>query len=59
MATAVYVDTSAVLRAVPETGTTPEVEAQMREARALITSRLALVESARAVHRLGPATWPH
>jgi predicted nucleic acid-binding protein len=52
MATALYLDTSAVLRAVLEAGTTPEVEAQMREARALITSRLALVESARAVHRL-------
>ena len=49
---AVYLDTSAVLRAVLETGSTPEVEAQLREAPALITSRLALVESARAIHRL-------
>jgi predicted nucleic acid-binding protein len=49
---AIYLDTSAVLRAVLETGTTPEVEGQLREAQALVTSRLALVESARAVHRL-------
>ena len=49
---AVYLDTSAVLRAVLETGSTPEVEKQLREADALITSRLALVESARAIHHL-------
>lgn len=52
MTAAIYLDTSAVLRAVLGTGTTPEVETQLREARALVTSRLALVESARAVHRL-------
>jgi predicted nucleic acid-binding protein len=49
---AIYLDTSAVLRAVLEAGTTPEIERQLREARALLTSRLALVESARAIHRL-------
>jgi predicted nucleic acid-binding protein len=49
---ALYVDTSAVLRAVLETGTSPDVEAQLRAASALLTSRLSLVESARAVHRL-------
>ena len=52
MPDALYLDTSAVLRAVLETGTTPELEARLHEARALITSRLSLVESARAVHRL-------
>ena len=46
-----YVDTSAVLRATLESGTTPEVEARISAAEALITSRLALVESARALVR--------
>ena len=52
MATGLYLDTSAVLRAVLEAGTTPEVEARIRRAEVLITSRLSLVESARALHRL-------
>jgi len=52
VATGLYLDTSAVLRAVLETGTTPEVEARIRQAGVLITSRLSLVESARALHRL-------
>jgi predicted nucleic acid-binding protein len=52
VATGLYLDTSAVLRAVLETGTTPEVEARIRGARVLITSRLSLVESARTLHRL-------
>jgi predicted nucleic acid-binding protein len=52
VANAIYLDTSAVLRAVVETGTTPAIEARLRDAPALITSRLSLVESARAVHRL-------
>ena len=52
MATGLDLDTSAVLRAVLETGTTPEVEARIRRAGVLITSRLSLVESARALHRL-------
>ena len=47
-----YLDTSAVLRAVVESGTSPLVEQRIREARALVTSRLALVESCRALHRL-------
>jgi predicted nucleic acid-binding protein len=49
---ALYLDTSAVLRAVLETGTTPEIESEIQRARALITSRLSLVESTRVVHRL-------
>lgn len=47
-----YLDTSAVLRAVLESGTTPEVERRIQAAPALVTSRLALVESARALVRL-------
>jgi len=49
---ALYLDTSAVLRAVLEAGTSPEVERQIGRARVLVTSRLALVESARALTRL-------
>lgn len=47
-----YVDTSAVLRAVLETGTTPAVERRLAEAPSLLTSRLSMVEAARAVLRL-------
>lgn len=49
---ALYLDTSAVLRAVLETGTTPEMERRLRDADFLVTSRLARVEAARALHRL-------
>lgn len=52
MAAPVYLDTSAVLRAVLESGTTPEIGARLRAATALVTSRLALVESTRAIARL-------
>ena len=47
-----YLDTSAVLRAILESGTSPEVESRIRDATALITSRLSLVEASRAFHRL-------
>lgn len=47
-----YVDTSAVLRAILESGTTPDVEARIQNAPVLVTSRLALVESSRAIARL-------
>jgi uncharacterized protein len=47
-----YLDTSAVLRAVVETGTSPDVEERIRNARVLVTSRLSQVEAARAVLRL-------
>jgi predicted nucleic acid-binding protein len=47
-----YVDTSAVLRAVLESGSTPEMETRLQRAPALVTSRLALVESSRAVLRV-------
>ncbi|MBI4612701.1 MAG: type II toxin-antitoxin system VapC family toxin [Planctomycetes bacterium] len=49
---ALYVETSAVLRAVLERGTTPGVEAKIRGAKALFTSRLSVVEARRAFLRL-------
>ena len=52
MPEALYLDTSAVLRAALETGSTPEVEERIRRAQLLVTSRLSLVESARAILRL-------
>jgi predicted nucleic acid-binding protein len=48
----VYLDTSAVLRSWLETGTSPDIEARVLAAPALVTSRLALVESARVIHRV-------
>lgn len=47
-----YLDTSAVLRAVLERGLTPELEHAIDRARWLVTSRLSLVETARAFLRL-------
>ena len=47
-----YLDTSAVLRSILESGTTPEIEQSIQDASLLITSRLSLVESARAITRL-------
>lgn len=47
-----YLDTSAVLRAVLEEGLTPEVEHRIAAASHLLTSRLSLVEAARAFQRL-------
>ena len=52
MSAPVYLDTSAVLRAALETGTTPDLETRIRTAPVLVTSRLALVESARVLVRL-------
>jgi len=52
MASALYLDTSAVLRAVLEGGTTPEMEERIGSAEVLVTSRLALVEAARALLRI-------
>ena len=47
-----YLDTSAVLRAILEAGTTPEIEARIAAAPVLLTSRLSLVEGSRALLRL-------
>jgi predicted nucleic acid-binding protein len=52
MAVPLYLDTSAVLRAVLEAGTTPEVESRIADAPLLITSRLSLVETSRALTRV-------
>ena len=52
VAACLYLDTSAVLRAILENGTSPEIEARIAAAPALLTSRLSLVESSRALHRL-------
>lgn len=51
MAGGVYLDASAVLRATLESGLSPEVEARITSAEALITSRLTLVECSRALIR--------
>lgn len=53
-----YLDTSAILRAVLETGTTPDVEERIRGAEVMVTSRLSQVEAARAFlrFRLGGAS---
>jgi predicted nucleic acid-binding protein len=47
-----YLDTSSVLQAVLEAGTSPDVEERIEAARVLVTSRLSLVETARALVRL-------
>ncbi len=52
MAAALYLDTSVALRATLEQGTTPELEQRIAAAPALATSRLSLVESARALLRV-------
>jgi uncharacterized protein with PIN domain len=53
MSACLYLDTSAVLRTILENGTSPEVEVRIAAARALITSRLSLVESSRALTACG------
>lgn len=52
MGTVLYLDTSAVLRAVLESGMSPKIEQRIAASRVLVTSRLTLVESARALLRL-------
>ena len=49
---ALYLDTSVALRATLEQGTTPEIENRIASAPGLVTSRLSLVESARALLRV-------
>jgi predicted nucleic acid-binding protein len=49
---AIYLDTSVALRATLEQGTTPEIESRIASAPVLVTSRLSLVESARALLRV-------
>jgi predicted nucleic acid-binding protein len=50
---ALYRDASVPLRATVERGTTPDIEARVAAAPVLVTSRLSLVECARALIRLG------
>ena len=52
MAAALYLDTSVALRATLEQGTTPKIEERIAAAPVLLTSRLSLVESARALLRV-------
>ena len=49
---ALYLDPSVALRATLEQGTTPQIEHRIAAAPALVTSRLSLVESARALLRV-------
>ncbi|HSL81944.1 MAG TPA: type II toxin-antitoxin system VapC family toxin [Thermoanaerobaculia bacterium] len=52
MAHRLYLDSSAILRPVLEAGLSPDVEARLAEAEVLVTSRLSLVETARAFLRV-------
>ena len=52
MAHRLYLDSSAILRPVLEMGLSPDVEARLAEAEVLVTSRLSLVETARAFLRV-------
>jgi len=52
MPAALYLDSSAILRPVLERGLSPEIEQQLARADGLITSRLSLVETARAFLRI-------
>ena len=52
MSSCLYLDTSAVLRAILESGVSPDLEARIARAPVLITARLSLVEASRALHRL-------
>ena len=52
MARALYLDSSAILRPVLEQGLSPDVEARLAQADILVTSRLSLVETARAFSRV-------
>jgi predicted nucleic acid-binding protein len=47
-----YLDSSAILRPVLEQGLSPDVEARLARADILVTSRLSLVETARAFSRV-------
>lgn len=52
MGAALYLDSSAILRPVLEQGLSPAVEAGLAKADYLVTSRLSLVETARAFARV-------
>ncbi len=52
MGRALYLDTSAILRATLEEGTDSKIERQIEASEKLVTSRLTLVESSRALLRV-------
>ena len=52
MARPLYLDSSAILRSVLEQGLSPDIEARLSRADILVTSRLSLVETARAFSRV-------
>ena len=52
MTSILYLDSSAILRPVLEQGFSPDVEKRINDADVLITSRLSLVETARAFLRV-------
>lgn len=52
MSSMLYVDSSAVLRPILEQGLSPDVERRISDADVLVTSRLSLVETARAFLRV-------
>lgn len=52
MGGAIYLDSSAVLRPVLESGLSPDIERRLAEADTLVTSRLSLVETSRALVRV-------
>jgi predicted nucleic acid-binding protein len=51
VARSLYLDTSALLRATLESGTTPEMEKRLAGAKKVVTSRLSVVEAARVLLR--------
>src|SRR5690554_6254524 len=52
MCSVLYVDSSAILRPILEQGLSPDVERRISDADVLVTSRLSLVETARAFLRV-------
>jgi predicted nucleic acid-binding protein len=52
MTSILYLDSSAILRPVLEQGVSPDLEKRINDAEVLITSRLSLVETARAFLRV-------
>ena len=52
MSSMLYVDSSAILRPILEQGLSPDVERRISDADVLVTSRLSLVETARAFLRV-------
>lgn len=52
MAGALYLDSSAILRPVLEAGLSPDIEERLADAEVLLTSRLSVIETARAFLRV-------